>query len=137
MQVALERLLDRDRDPLGAVLETAGSIRSRGRGASGRLAGEHGAEIEVGERGELADGRHAGRGEALLGARPDPWERPDGERREEARPVPAGTTVTPPGLRRSEATFATTLVGATRAQESFVAARTEVCTASATARARV
>ena len=51
--------------------------------------------------------------------------------------VPAGTTVIPPGLRRSDATFATTFVGATPSeQERLVAARTEVWTASATARAR-
>ena len=51
--------------------------------------------------------------------------------------MPAGTTVIPPGLRRSDATFATTFVGATPSeQERLVAARTEVWTASATARAR-
>ena len=43
----------------------------------------------------------------------------------------------PPGLRRSEAIFATTFDGATPSEhERRVAARTDVCTASATARAR-
>ena len=51
--------------------------------------------------------------------------------------MPAGTTVIPPGLRRSDATFATTFVGATPSeQERLVAARTDVWTAPATARAR-
>ena len=54
-----------------------------------------------------------------------------------AASVPAGTTVIPPGLRRSEATLATTFVGATPSEhERLVAALTEVCTAAATARAR-
>jgi hypothetical protein len=43
----------------------------------------------------------------------------------------------PPGLRRSDATFATTFEGATPSeQERLVAARTDVWTASATGRAR-
>ena len=51
---------------------------------------------------------------------------------------PGGTTVIPPGLRRSEATLQTTFdVETPSEQESDVAARTEVCTASATARAPV
>ena len=43
----------------------------------------------------------------------------------------------PPGLRRSDATFATTFAGATPSEQvKLVAARTDVCTASATTRAR-
>ena len=50
--------------------------------------------------------------------------------------LPGGTTVIPPGLRRSEATLQTTFeVETPREHESEVAARTDVCTASATARA--
>ncbi len=44
--------------------------------------------------------------------------------------------MSPPGLRRSEATFATTFDGATPSeQERLVPARTDACTASATFRA--
>ena len=54
-----------------------------------------------------------------------------------AASVPAGTTVIPPGFRRSEATLATTFVGATPSEhERLVAPRTDVRTASATTRAR-
>ena len=43
----------------------------------------------------------------------------------------------PPGLRRSDATFATTFAGATPSEhDRLVAARTETWTASAIARAR-
>ena len=52
--------------------------------------------------------------------------------------MPGGTTVIPPGLRRSEATLQTTFdVETPSEQESEVAARIDVCTASATARAPV
>ena len=54
-----------------------------------------------------------------------------------AASLPAGTTVSPPGLRRSLATFATTLQLATPSeQERLVEARTAACTASAIARVR-
>ena len=49
---------------------------------------------------------------------------------------PGTTTVNPPGLRASLPTFATTLHGATPSEHvRLVAARTAVCTASATTRA--
>ena len=50
--------------------------------------------------------------------------------------LPGGTTVIPPGFRRSEATLQTTFEVETPSEhESDVAARTDVCTASATGRA--
>ena len=49
---------------------------------------------------------------------------------------PGGTTVSPPGLRRSDATLATTLHVATPSEHvSEVAPRTAACTASASPRA--
>ena len=50
---------------------------------------------------------------------------------------PGGTTVIPPGLRRSEATLQTTFEVETPSEHESEVAGTEVCTASATARARV
>ena len=47
------------------------------------LAGQERAQVEVAERREPADRRHAGRGEPLLRARADARQRPHGERREE------------------------------------------------------
>ena len=50
---------------------------------------------------------------------------------------PGGTTVSPPGLRRSLATFATTFEVETPSEhDRLVAPRTAACTASATNRAR-
>ena len=102
-------------------------------------AGEDDAQLDVGERGEIADRLHPGGREPLpppWGRRPAACER--GTAPGTAPPCPGGTTVIPPGLRRSEATLQTTFEVETPSEhESEVAARTDVCTASATARAPV
>ena len=73
-----------------------------------------------------------GRPQPLLGARPDAGQQPHVERREERRLLPGRTTVSPPGLRRSEATLATTLQVATPSEHvRELAPRTAACTASA------
>ena len=100
------------------------------------LAGHQRAQLLVAERGELADRLDPGGAQLRLGARPDPREQPDRERREE-RGLPAGRTiVSPPGLRRSDAILATTFELASPSEhESCVRARITACTDSASARA--
>ena len=107
--VASERLLAADRDRRGGCLDAARVD------AAGAIA-EHTTDLP-GQRGG-APRRRASRAapsvssaeaaQPLFGARADAREQPDVERREERCLPPGGTTVIPPGLRRSLATFATT-----------------------------
>ena len=137
--VALERVLDADRDPLGVELELA-RVDAAGAVAEHRpdAARQQAAQLVVGERGELADRldrrRVASRSSAFG---PTPGQPAHGERREERRlPARPARPTSPPGLRASLATFATTLHGATPSEHvRLVAARTAVRTASATTRA--
>ena len=137
--VALERLLDRERDALGLELEVA-RIDPAGAVAQQRAdrAGQDDAQLGIGERGEVADRLHAGRREPLLRLGADARQRAHGNGARKRASFPGGTTVIPPGLRRSEATLQTTFEVETPSEhDSEVAARTDVCTASATARAPV
>ena len=121
-------------------IRSASSSRSRGIDPAGAiaeqpadLAREECPELRLGERRQLADPLHACAGEPLLGARPDPGEEPRrraGARKRASRP--GGTTVIPPGFRRSDATLQTTLDVETPSEhESDVEPRTAACTASA------
>jgi hypothetical protein len=72
---------------------------------------------------------------ALRGPTPGSLRTARGARNSASRP--GSTTVTPPGLRESDAIFATTFVVATPSEHvRLVAPRTAVCTASASVRAR-
>ena len=83
--VARERLLVGDRDPLGRGLERrAGRSRARGRAACARPCRGR-AQVVVAERGEAADRLDPGRPQPLLGARADPRQHPQRQRREERR----------------------------------------------------
>ena len=67
---------------------------------------------------------------------PTPGSARTGKGARKAASLPGGTTVMPPGLRRSEATLQTTFDVETPSEhESAVAARTDTWTASATLRA--
>ena len=136
--VALERLLARDRDALGRDLERPRVDAARAVAhEQPDLAREHSPKLVVLERGEPADRLDPGRGEPLGGTRADSRAAPaigNGARNAASRP--GRTTVSPPGLRRSDATFATTFDVATPSEhESRVLARTTALTASASARA--
>ena len=133
-----EGLLRRDGDPLGLQLEVA-RIDAAGPVAQQRAdrAGQDRAQLDVAERRQIADGRRRRQRPAAP--------RRVGRRRAGGAPAavpgsvargPGGTTVMPPGLRRSDATLHTTFdVETPSEQESEVDARTAVRTASATARA--
>ncbi len=85
-QVALERLLDADRDPLRSKLQPA-RIDAARPVAEQRpdLSGEEAAQLFVVERGELAARRDPGHAQALVGLRPHARELPHRERSEEPR----------------------------------------------------
>ena len=137
-EVTGEGLLDGDRDLLAAELEVA-VVDSAGTVAQdpADAAGEHRPQVGVREHGEGADAIDPGRVQASLGARPDPWETANRIAERKRASAPGGTTVIPPGLRRSEATLQTTFAVETPSeQDRLVAARTAVCTASAAPRAR-
>src|SRR5581483_10452460 len=87
--VALERLLRRDRDALDLRLEPA-RVDAAGTVAEQRadLAREEPAELCVVERGEGPDRRDPRRAQPLLGARPDAGQEPDVERRQKRRLAP-------------------------------------------------
>ena len=125
-EVPLEGLLDRDRDPLARRLEPA-RVDPRARSRSVRPTARAAARVGRGRRGRRGPDRgHPGRGQPRLGTGPDTREGPHGNGARKAASVPAGTTVIPPGLRRSEATLATTFVGATPSEhDRLVAALTE------------
>ena len=114
--VALERLLVADRDPLRRRLERReGRCRARGRAAAGRPCREAAAAARRRRAPRAAPIVSSPAARSRSSARgPDAGER---AARRTARGTPprgpAGTTVRPPGLRRSLATFATTLHGAT------------------------
>ena len=96
-------------------------------------------QLGVRERCERADRLDAGRPQPLLGARAR--RRGAGGPASGARKrasVPGGTTVMPPGLRRSDAILHTTFEVPTPSEHvRLVVARTAVWIADATARARV
>ena len=130
--VLRERLLVADRDRLRRGLERRGSIpRARSRMSGADLARE---EPRERRRRRARRARRSSRSAPRAGAPPRAGRPREGgarERREEDASRPAGTTVRPPGLRRSLATFATTLQLATPSEhERLVAARTAACTAS-------
>ena len=138
-QVALEGLLDRDRDALGAELEAARvDRRSRGRGAGARRF--RGAP-RAGRRPQGGRARRPSRCPLRAGAPPRagplPGARAPGTAPGSGPRDPAGTTVIPPGLRRSDATLHTTLAVETPSEQDRLAEpRTAVRTASASPRAR-
>jgi hypothetical protein len=83
-QIALERVLDRDRDPLDVEIEPAwvdpaGTVAEHAPDAPGQKARER----RVVDGCELADRRDPGGPEALLGPRPHTREPPGLERRQE------------------------------------------------------
>ena len=108
--VPLERLLDGDRHPLGLQLEVAGiDAECAVPEEQADRPGQHRAQLHVGQRREGAHGRHAGRGEPLFGAwAPRRAASRTGNGARKRASLPGGTTVIPPGLRRSEATLQTT-----------------------------
>ena len=137
--VARERLLARDRDALDRDLERP-RVDAAGPFAHdpADLAGQRGARARRrSSAASVADRLDAGRREPLLGPRPDPGQHADRAAAPGTAASPPGrTTVSPPGLRRSEAIFATTFELPTPSeQDSRVRARTTARTASATARA--
>src|SRR5262249_38820123 len=88
--VALERVLDADRDPLGVELElawidAAGAVAEHLPDA----AREQAAQIVVGDGREVADGLDPGGTQPFLGLRPDARQPAHGERREERGLSPA------------------------------------------------
>ena len=137
--VPLERLLDRQGDAFGLELQIARIDAARAIAKQGAdRAGEDGAKLGIGETGEVTDRLHSRRSEAGLRLRADARQRADGNGARKTASFPGGTTVIPPGLRRSEATLQTTFEVETPSEhDSDVAARTDVCTASAAARASV
>ena len=97
-------------------------------------------QLGVGEPGKRADRRRRPpRREAFLRARARlPGAGARGAARGSAPRVPGGTTVMPPGLRRSDAILHTTFEVPTPSEQvRLVVARTAVWIADATARARV
>ena len=133
-----ERLLLRDRDPLGRDLE-------RPRVDAARAVAELAADLATQMHAKVARRRaprarrssRCRRRPSRSSARgPTPGRSRIGNGARNAASRPGRTTVSPPGLRRSEATFATTFDVATPSEhESRVRARTTACTASASARA--
>ena len=136
--VLRERLLVRDRDPFRRDLEPARVEAAR---AIAQLPSDDAAQerpkLVVVERGEPADRVDARRRRASpRRAARRPGSRRIGNGARNAASRPGRTTVSPPGLRRSEATLATTFDVATPSEhESRVRARTTARTVSATARA--
>ena len=116
--VALEHLLLADRDALNGELERS-RIDSAGAVAKHQPdpAGKQAAERIVVERGELADRLDAGARRADLAFGPTPGSLRTASGARYAASRPAGTTVSPPGLRRSLATLATTLQDETPSEQ--------------------
>ena len=139
VDVPLEGLLGRDRDRARPGSRArAGRSRGRGRGAvAPTLPGSsRAARRRRARRGHRSSRRPRAQPLLARGAR----RRGADARRSGARNAasrPGRTTVRPPGFRRSDATFATTLQEATPSEQvSEVAPRTAACTASASLRAR-
>ena len=130
--VAREGLLMRDRDALDrAPRAGAGRCRGRGRAPCGRPCR---ASARAGRRRRARPGRRSSRSRpraaAPRRAGPIPGSSRIGEAAPGTRPPgPAGTIVSPPGLRRSEAILATTFeVARPSEHESRVRARITACT---------
>src|SRR5262249_5200607 len=140
--VARERLLERERDPLDVGLELARVDPARpGARAGARATRPHlrgrtpagGASPSAASSPIVATPASARRSSARG---PTPGSTRTGKGARNAASRPGRTAVSPPGLRRSEATFATTFDVATPSEhESRVRARTTARTASASARA--
>ena len=137
--VALERVLDADRDPLGVEIEparvdaarTVAQHRRRRCPATAAAARRRSSAASA----PTVSTPPARSRSSAFGPTPGSLRTSSGARN--AASWPGTTTTRPPGLRASLPTFATTLHGATPSEHvRLVAPRTAVCTASATTRAR-